>query len=64
MSIRGIGSAITFLFVFLGLMSMVGQVHVGEFFGIIGIGTIAAVIAFFKLPKPGASSASEPKDDV
>lgn len=52
MSIRGISAAAAFLFVFLGLMSMVGQVHVGEFFGSLALGAFAAVIVFLKMPKP------------
>jgi len=52
MNIRGIGTTAVFLFIFLGLMSMVGQVHVAEFFGILGIAAFLALIAFFKLPKP------------
>lgn len=52
MSIRGVSAAAVFLFVFLGLMSMVGQVHVGEFFGTLVLGAFAAVFVFFKLPKP------------
>jgi len=51
MSIRGILSLVAGLLVFLGLMSMVGQVHVGEFFGSIAIAAIVALIVFFKTPK-------------
>ena len=52
MSIRQIGAVATFLFVFLGLMSMVGNVHVAEFFGSLGLGFVAGLIVWFKLPKP------------
>ncbi|MGK2871231.1 MAG: hypothetical protein ACSLFL_03130 [Alphaproteobacteria bacterium] len=51
MSIQGIIAIIAGLLVFLGLMSMVGQVHVGEFFGSMAIATIIAIIIFFKTPK-------------
>ena len=51
MSIRSIGAIVAFLFVFLGLMSMVGNVHVAEFFGSLALGFIAALVAWFKLPK-------------
>jgi hypothetical protein len=56
MSIRSIGSIASFLFVFLGLMSMVGNVHVAEFFGCLGLGFIAGLVAWFKLPKPSNKS--------
>ena len=52
MSFRSIGAVATFLFVFLGLMSMVGNVHVAEFFGSLGLAFVAALVVFFKLPKP------------
>ena len=52
MSLRGILTIAAFLIVFLGLMSMVGQVHVGEFFGSLALGAFAAVIVFLKMPKP------------
>tara|TARA_R110002033_G_scaffold21979_1_gene53732 strand:- start:103 stop:279 length:177 start_codon:yes stop_codon:yes gene_type:complete len=54
MSIRSIGAIVAFLFVFLGLMSMVGNVHVAEFFGSLALGFIAALVAWFKLPKPAS----------
>ena len=36
MSIRSAGAIAAFLFVFLGLMQMVGNVHAAEFFGCLG----------------------------
>ena len=54
MSIRSIGAIAAFLFVFLGLMSMVGNVHVAEFFGSLALGFVAALVAWFKLPKPAS----------
>lgn len=51
MSIRGVLSVAAGLLVFLGLMAMVGQVHVGEFFMCIFIATVVALIVFFKTPR-------------
>jgi hypothetical protein len=52
MSLRSIGAVAAFFLVFFGLMSMVGNVHVAEFYGILGLGLIAGLVAWFKLPKP------------
>lgn len=52
MSIRAIGAIASFLIVFLGLMSMVGNVHVAEFFASLILGMIAAIFTWSKLPKP------------
>lgn len=49
--IRLITTVTVFLLVFLGLLSMVGNVHVAEFYGALFISTIVAIIAWFKLPK-------------
>lgn len=53
---RAIAAGIAFLVVFFGLMSVVGNVHVAEFYGCLGLGAIAAIITFFKYPKPNQSS--------
>ena len=50
-NLRLMGAIAAFLLVFFGLMSMVGNVLVGEFYGILGLGAIAALIAYFKIPK-------------
>ena len=50
-NLRLVGAAAAFLLVFLGLMSMVGNVHVGEFYGILGLGVVAGLVTYFKLPK-------------
>ena len=42
MSVRSIGAIAAFLLVFLGLMAMVGNVHVAEFFVSLALGFIAA----------------------
>ena len=49
MSIRSIFSAFSFFFVFFGLMSMVGNVHVAEFYGILVAAAILSIISWFKL---------------
>lgn len=54
MSTRSIGAIAAFLLVFLGLMAMVGDVHVAEFFVSLALGFIAALVAWFKLPKPAS----------
>lgn len=51
MSVQGIIAIIAGVLDFLGLMPMVGQVHVGEFIGSMAIATIIAIIIFFKTPK-------------
>ena len=51
-SLRGVGAVAVFMAVLLGLMSMVGQVHVGEFYGCLGLGFVAGLVAFFQHPKP------------
>lgn len=53
MSLRLIGTIGTFLLVFLGLMYKVGDFNTEEFFVFLGLATIAALIAWFKLFKPG-----------
>lgn len=52
MSIRSIGAIAAFLLVFLCLISVVGNVHVGEFYGSLALAFIAGLVAWFKLPKP------------
>ena len=59
MSVRSIGAIAAFLLVFLGLMSMVGNVHVAEFFGSLALGFIAALVAWFKLPQPTSKDQSQ-----
>ena len=51
MSIRLIITAIVFCFTFFGLISVVGNVHVAEFYGILIIACIASLICWFKLKK-------------
>lgn len=60
MSIRSIGAIAAFLIVFLGLMSMVGNVAVEEFYGCLVLGFIAGIYTFMKLPKPSVK-VSRPK---
>ena len=48
---RFIISFVVFLTVFWGLMSVVGNVHVAEFYGGLTLGIIAGIFTFFKLPK-------------
>lgn len=59
MSIRSIGAIAVFLFVFLGLMSMFGNVAVEEFYGSLVLGFIAGLVAFLKLFKPKKHSDSQ-----
>lgn len=54
MNLRIVGTIGTFLLVFLGLMYKVGDFNVGEFFIFLGFGSIAGLIAWFKLFKPGS----------
>ncbi|KKM88198.1 hypothetical protein LCGC14_1261220 [marine sediment metagenome] len=54
MTLRVIGTIGTFFLVFFGLMSMVGDVSVADFFALLGFGCIAGLIAWYKLFKPGA----------
>ena len=56
MSIRAVGAVAAFLMVFLGLMSMVGNVAVEEFYGCLVLGFVAGIVAFLKLPKPSVKS--------
>lgn len=49
MSIRTILTVMSFITIFLGLMSMVGNVHVAEFYGILGFSLITSIIIWFKL---------------
>lgn len=51
MTIRTIITAIVFCFTFFGLMSLVGNVHEAEFYGILIIACIASLICWFKLGK-------------
>ncbi len=53
MSLRLIGTIGTFLLVFLGLMYKVGDFNTEEFFVFLGLASIASLIAWFKLFKPG-----------
>lgn len=50
MKFRLIFSSIIFALVFFGLLSMVGNVHVAEFYGILAISVISFIIAWFKFP--------------
>ena len=59
MSVRSIGAVAAFLFVFLGLMSMVGNVAVEEFYGCLVLGFVSGIVAFMKLPKPRINSENE-----
>jgi hypothetical protein len=54
MILRVFGTIGTFLLVFLGLMYEVGDFNVEEFFVFLGLGTIAGLIAWFKLFKPSS----------
>lgn len=54
MNLRVIGTIGTFLLVFLGLMYKVNDFTVGEFFIFLVLSSIAGLIAWFKLFKPGA----------
>lgn len=54
MSLRLIGTIGTFLLVFLGLMYKVGDFNTEEFFVFLVLASIAGLIAWFKLFKPGA----------
>ena len=53
MSLRLIGTIGIFLLVFLGLMYKVGDFNTEEFFVFLGLASIAGLIAWFKLFKPG-----------
>lgn len=53
MNLRVIGTIGTFLVVVLGLMHKVGDYSVEEFLIFLVFGTIAGLIAWFKLFKPG-----------
>lgn len=53
MNLRVIGTIGTFLLVVLGLVYEVGDFSVGEFFIFLGLGSVAGLIAWFKLFKPG-----------
>lgn len=63
MSLRMITTLITFCFVFFGLLSMVGNVHVAEFYGIIGISFILSIIIWFKLGRLSFMRKKVNKDD-
>jgi hypothetical protein len=54
MILRVFGTIGTFLLVFLGLMYEVGDFTVEEFFVFLGLGSIAGLIAWFKLFKPSS----------
>jgi hypothetical protein len=54
MILRVFGTIGTFLLVFLGLMYEVGDFNVEEFFVFLGLGSIAGLIAWFKLFKPSS----------
>ncbi|AKO52324.1 hypothetical protein ABA45_07700 [Marinobacter psychrophilus] len=54
MILRIFGTIGTFLLVFLGLMYEVGDFNVEEFFVFLGLGSIAGLIAWFKLFKPSS----------
>lgn len=54
MNLRLAGTIGTFLLVVLGLMYQVGDFSVGEFFVFLCLGSIAGLIAWFKLFKPGS----------
>jgi hypothetical protein len=54
MILRVFGTIGTFLLVFLGLMYEVGHFNVEEFFVFLGFGSIAGLIAWFKLFKPSS----------
>lgn len=51
MSIRLIITLLTFCILFFGLMSMVGNVHVVEFYGILTISFVGSLVTWFKLGK-------------
>jgi hypothetical protein len=55
MSLRFIVTLLVLGFVFFGLMSMVGNVHVAEFYGISTIAVITSIVCWFKLGKFQAS---------
>ncbi|WP_157792655.1 hypothetical protein [Thiomicrospira microaerophila] len=48
---RLIFSSVIFALVFFGLLSMVGNVHVAEFYGILVIAVISSIISWFKYPE-------------
>lgn len=52
MTLRLTGSIGTFFLVVLGLMYNVGQFSVTDFLIFLGLGTVAGLIAWFKLFKP------------
>jgi hypothetical protein len=54
MILRVFGTIGTFLLVFLGLMYEVGDFNVEDFFVFLGLGSIAGLIAWFKLFKPSS----------
>lgn len=54
MHLRIVGTIGTFILVFVGLMYKVGDFTVGEFFIFLGLASIAGLIAWFKLFKPGS----------
>lgn len=54
MNLRLAGTIGTFLLVTLGLMHQVGDFSVGDFIIFLGLGTVAGLIAWFKLFKPGS----------
>jgi hypothetical protein len=49
MSIRLILTITVLLFTFFGLISVVGNVHVAEFYGILTVSLIMAIVTWFKL---------------
>ncbi len=50
MKYRFIFSLIIFVFVFLGVLSLVGSVHVAEFYGILALSVIAFILAWWTFP--------------
>lgn len=56
MKVRLIFSSVVFALVFFGLLSVVGNVHVAEFYGILGLSLISFIVAWFKFPAFKASA--------
>lgn len=63
MSIRFIITLIVFGFIFFGLLSLVGNVHVAEFYGILTVSFIGSLITWFKLGKLSVSKKVITGDD-
>jgi hypothetical protein len=47
---RSVFTLVAFLMVFFGLLSVVGNVHVAEFYGILFIASIVTIYVWFKVP--------------